>query len=70
MSDITLRQTKGTPLTNDEVDDNFNNLNEDKMEKGANLGDLSDIPAARENLNVQSTSESQTFAIAMAIALG
>ncbi len=70
MSDITLRQTKGAPLTNDEVDDNFDNLNQGKSEKSANLSDLSDIPTARSNLNVQSTSESQTFAIAMAIALG
>lgn len=70
MSNITLRSTKGTALTNTEVDDNFDNLNQDKMEKDSNLGDLSDLPAARANLNVQSTSESQTFAIAMAIALG
>jgi hypothetical protein len=32
MSTITLRATKGTPLTNTEVDANFNNLNTDKLE--------------------------------------
>jgi len=34
MSDITLRLDKGTPLTNQEVDDNFDNLNADKYESG------------------------------------
>ena len=33
MSTIVLRQTKGTPLTIVEVDANFNNLNNDKLEK-------------------------------------
>jgi hypothetical protein len=32
MSLITLRATKGSPLTNTEVDANFNNLNTDKLE--------------------------------------
>lgn len=32
MSTITLRSVKGTPLTNAEVDANFNNLNTDKVE--------------------------------------
>jgi len=32
MSTITLRSVKGTPLTNAEVDANFNNLNTDKLE--------------------------------------
>lgn len=34
MSDITLRNVKGTPLTNQEVDDNFSNLNTDKYQAG------------------------------------
>ena len=34
MSTITLRATKGTPLTNSEVDSNFSNLNSDKYESG------------------------------------
>ena len=29
MATITLRLVKGTPLTNQEVDDNFNNINTD-----------------------------------------
>jgi hypothetical protein len=32
MSIITLRASKGTPLTNTEVDNNFSNLNTDKLE--------------------------------------
>jgi len=34
MSTITLRNTKGSPLTNTEIDDNFSNLNTDKYESG------------------------------------
>lgn len=70
MSTITLRNTKGSPLTNTEVDNNFNNLNTDKMEKSSNLGDVPDVAAARSNLSVSSVAESENFAIAMSIALG
>ena len=34
MADLTLRNVKGSPLTNQEVDDNFSNLNTDKYESG------------------------------------
>lgn len=34
MSDITLRLTKGSPLSNLEVDNNFSNLNTDKYQSG------------------------------------
>lgn len=34
MATITLRSTKGSPLTNIEVDGNFTNLNNDKYESG------------------------------------
>ena len=70
MSTITLRSVKGTPLTNTEVDNNFSNLNTDKMEKTNNLSDLADKPTARSNLSVYSTTEVDSQAIAMAIALG
>jgi hypothetical protein len=70
MSTITLRNTKGSPLTNTEVDNNFSNLNTDKMEKASNLSDLADKPTARSNLSVYSAAETDSQAIAMAIALG
>jgi hypothetical protein len=38
MSTITLRSVKGTALTNSEVDQNFTNLNTDKIEVGGDLG--------------------------------
>jgi hypothetical protein len=70
MSTITLRQNKTEGLTNEEVDANFSNLNTDKMEKSANLGDVSNVASARSNLQVASQTESENFAVAMAIALG
>jgi len=70
MSTIVNRATKGSPLTNNEVDSNFGNLNTDKMEKGSNLSDVSNTATARTNLGVPSASEATDNAIAMAIALG
>lgn len=70
MSTITSRATKGTPLTNNEVDANFANLNADKMEKASNLADLTNASTARTNLGVYSIQQAQDYATAMAIALG
>lgn len=66
MSDITLRLVKGSPLTNQEVDDNFSNLNADKLEVINNLSDVSDPQAARTNIGAASTED----ILALAIALG
>lgn len=38
MATITTRAGKGSPLTNNEVDDNFTNLDTDKLESGGDLG--------------------------------
>lgn len=70
MAVVTLRLVKGSPLTNQEVDDNFSNLNAAKLEAGANLSDLVNATTARTNLNVLSVQETQEFATAVAIALG
>ena len=70
MSTIVNRATKGSPLTNTEVDSNFSNLNTDKAEKSNNLSDLSNAATARTNLGVPSSSGATDEAIAMAIALG
>jgi hypothetical protein len=70
MSTLTLRNTKGSPLTNTEVDTNFSNLNTDKAEKAANLSDLASVATARTNLDVYSKSEAESYSVAMAIALG
>lgn len=66
MSTIVLRNVKNNPLTIQEVDDNFNNLNTDKMEKSNNLSDLTNAATARTNLGVDAAGT----AVALAIALG
>jgi hypothetical protein len=47
MATITTRVGKGSPLTNTEVDNNFTNLNNDKLEDitGESIEDLSDVNA-------------------------
>jgi hypothetical protein len=70
MTTITLRSVKGSPLTNNEVDDNFSNLNTAKMETANNLSDVASTTTARTNLDVFSVEEAQDYAVAMAIALG
>lgn len=37
MSNLTTRAGKGSPLTNNELDANFTNLNSDKVEIGGDL---------------------------------
>lgn len=45
MATITLRATKGTPLTNAEIDGNFVQLNLAKVELGSDLGGSTSAPA-------------------------
>jgi hypothetical protein len=56
MSTLTLRNVKGTPLTNTEVDDNFSNLNTDKLEKdGSNsmTGKLTTVTSSASTASVR-----------------
>jgi len=55
MSTITLRSTKGSPLTNNEVDANFTNINADKLEISNNLSDLASASTALTNLGLTAT---------------
>jgi hypothetical protein len=50
MANILTRQSKTTPLTSQEMDGNFTNLNNDKVEKSANLLDVQDKAEAIANL--------------------
>ena len=52
---------KGQLLTNAEVDNNFISLNINKLERGNNLSDLTDIPAARTAIDVPTRSGGQAF---------
>lgn len=66
MTTIVTRAGKGSPLTNNEVDTNFTNLNTAKMEGANNLSDVADPATARANLQVDQAGT----AVALAIALG
>jgi uncharacterized protein YjbI with pentapeptide repeats len=51
MAILTLRLVKGSPLTNQEVDDNFSNLNSDISLTNANVGLLTQLTTfAKSNL--------------------
>jgi len=52
MSTIVLRSVKGTPLTNTEIDANFNNLNVDKLQSGNTAAALTITSATITTLEV------------------
>lgn len=56
MSDILLRANKGSPLTNNEVDHNFEHLDTVKLEISNNLSDLASASTALTNLGITATS--------------
>jgi hypothetical protein len=70
MASITLRSVKGSPLTNNEVDDNFSNLN---TELGVTVKSVNGTtPDGSGNVTVAAGSGTDPAgtAVAMAIALG
>jgi len=56
MATITLRETKGSPLTFAEADANFTNLNADKQETIPNLGVASSADMAADKISFYDTS--------------
>jgi hypothetical protein len=58
MSTLTLRNVKGSPLTNTEVDNNFSNLNTDKLEKDgstAMTGKLNTVVSSTTTASIKLT---------------
>ncbi len=65
MATIVTRSGKGSPLTNNEVDANFNNLNSGKLEASNNLSDIAAAATARTNLDVDQAGVALAFSIAL-----
>ena len=71
MATIVTRSGKGSPLTNNEVDSNFTNLNSGKVETstissyGASLIDDANAAAARTTLDVDQAGTAAALAIAL-----
>ena len=63
MAEITLRETKGSPLTFAEADANFNNLNDDKQETIPNLTGVSSADMSADKISFYDTSAAATRSI-------
>ena len=66
MATLVLRNVKGSFLTHTEVDNNFSNLNTDKLERSNNLSDLTNATTARANLGANNASNLTTGTVATA----
>jgi len=66
MATLVLRNVKGSFLTHTEVDNNFSNLNTDKLERSNNLSDLTNLVTARSNLGANNASNLTTGTVATA----
>lgn len=66
MATLTLRSAKGAPLTNNEVDANFSNLNADvatRLTASSNLSDLTNTTIARSNLGLSNVENKSSATI-------
>ena len=63
MATITLRETKGSPLTFAEADANFTNLNDDKQEIIPNLGLVTSVDVATDKMSFYDASSGATRSI-------
>ena len=63
MAEITLRESKGSPLTFAEADANFTNLNDDKQETIPNLGVVTSADMAADKISFYDTSSAATRSI-------
>lgn len=60
MATITLRQTKGSPLTFEEMDNNLTNLNNDKLEEINNLDVASDLDINSDYIAIYDASQGES----------
>ena len=63
MATITLRESKGSPLTFAEADANFTNLNNDKQETIPNLGVVTSADMSADKISFYDTSSAATRSI-------
>jgi len=63
MATIILREVKGSPLTFDEADANFTNLNDDKQETIPNLGVVTSADMSADKISFYDTSSAATRSI-------
>lgn len=69
MATVVLRSVKGTPLTNNEVDANFNNLNTAKLETITSSDGTVSVTQTGTTIDLSAQAEADA-SIAYAIALG